>query len=114
MQNPLVKAVFNSDMLNDENHIYLDYNYVTYGFGLTKWPIKDDLMDSVYSAWKELHKYGHIPSVLFVPFKSYNKEVGIQTIDDTLSGYTFENKVETLGLRLLIMTPDYLKDNMRI
>jgi len=111
---PFEKAVFSSDMLNDEEHIFMDCNDVTYGFGFIKIPIKDNLIDTLHNALKELSKYGYHPNLLFVPFKPYHEKVARTSKEDVLFGQTFRNWVKYYNLQLFIMTPDYLKDQITL
>lgn len=111
---PFEKVVFNSDMLNDEKNMYFDFNDQTHGFGFIKWPISGCIMDSLHAVFKKFSNYSHHPQIVFIPFKCYQEEVEKHRKEDERFGDALRQWVEYYGLQLFIMTPDYLKDNVRI
>ena len=111
---PFELAVFNSDMLNDEDHIYFDMERVTHGFGFVKFPIEGDLKESIDRACRKLYANASIPSYVLIPFKHYNEIIRKETPDDVVQGMNFRTWLAMSGLTPYIMTPDYLKDHMTL
>ena len=111
---PFELAVFNSDILNDENHIYFDMERVTKGFGFVKFPIEGDVKESIYRACRKLYANASIPSYVLIPFKHYAEIISKETPDDVVQGTNFRTWLAMLSLTPYIMTPDYLKDHVEI
>ena len=107
---PFELAVFNSDMLNDENHIYFDIERVTHGFGFVKFPIEGDLKESIGRACRMLLANAYSPSLVLIPLKSYSNVI-IKERSNELHFYPW---LKMLGLTPYIMTPDYMKDHMTL
>lgn len=103
---PFELAVFNSDILNDEEHIYFDMERVTHGFGFVRFPIEGDLKESIGRACRELYANAYIPSHVLIPLKSYSNVI-IKERSDELHFYSW---LKMFGLTPYIMTPDYFKD----
>lgn len=111
---PFEKAVFNSDMMNDENHIYFDFYSVTQGFGFVKWPINGDVKVALQTAVHKLNEYAETPTMVMVPFKYYHEEVVKETPEKVLANIGLRGWCKMFGLQLYVMTPDYLKNHVRI
>lgn len=107
---PFELAVFNSDMLNDEDHIYFDMDRVTHGLGFVKFPIEGDLKESIDRACRKLLANGYSPSHVLIPLKSYSNVIIIERADEL----HFHSWLKMFGLTPYIMTPDYFKENIII
>lgn len=111
---PFELAVFNSDMLNDENHIYFDMDRVTHGFGFVKFPIKGSIKETIEKASGMLCAYGHLPSYVFIPFKHFHEITSKETPEMLESGMLFRSWLSMMCLTPYIMTPDYLKEHVTL
>lgn len=107
---PFELAVFNSDMLNDESHIYFDMERVTHGFGFVKFPIEGDLKESIGKACRKLYANAYSPSLVLIPLKSYSNVI----IKERANELHFHLWLKMFGLTPFIMTPDYIKDHMTL
>lgn len=110
------KALLNSDVINDNEHIYLlSPNNI---FDLYKFSILNgDLTEAFISAYKTLKELGIECSFALIPFAVYHNNVCIAYEDDENIGinYSLEEKLEMIGIKLKIkvMIPDQLKDKTK-
>lgn len=109
------KAFLNSDMINDNEHIYFacDDNMFEY----YKFPIKNNLIDSIEIAVKELKKRGINYNDVYIPFIIYSNTglAHTKSIDFKMGIVSFIDLLGTKGIKLNyhVMIPDILKDNVK-
>ena len=96
-------CVFNSDVLNDEYHIYFLSPHRRL-FELVRYPLFDNvpIIESVFEARKViLNKYGVFPKVVFVPFSR---------ADDGKLPYICDSH----GIQVVYMTSDGMKEHVKV
>lgn len=104
------KVLLNSDMINDEEHIYfsLKDNY----FEFYQFLLSDDLVLSIYKCIENIQEtYAGTPVAMFIPFVPYNNFVVSKSNDEILD---MKNLGDMIGcdLEIHIMIPDRLKDRI--
>lgn len=98
MKTKLQPFAFNSDVVNDENHIYFLPRQEQL-YELLRYPLSDDeptWLTIRRAAMEIINKEGRFPSVVFAPVRLANED-GIRVTCDELC------------LKLVFMTPDRLK-----
>ena len=99
------KAVINTDMINDNDNIYLSANN---GFEFYKYPITRDLFLSLNAVMEEHNKSHPRPDSVFIPFVAYNN---FEKVADTQLSLSFHNYMDSMrGTSFHYMIPDCVKD----
>ena len=99
------KAVMNTDMINDNDNIYLSANN---GFEFYKYPITIGLFLSLYTVMEEHLKSHPCPTSVFIPFVAYNN---FEKVADTQLSFSFHNYMDSMrGTSFHYMIPDCVKD----
>jgi len=109
------KVVFNSDVVNDNDHVYFPFRKEDI-FTLVRFPVYDNvpLHDTIRDAVRELHEEFLFPSLVFIPFVRYAEATSEESVDDVFGGRTLPLVCENMKLQIIVMTPDYLKDKVNI
>ena len=109
------KVVFNSDVVNDNDHVYFPFHKEDI-FALAKFPVYDNvqLRETIREAVRELNNEYLFPSLVFIPFVRYAEALEDETEDDIMRGRSLYFTCEMLNLQMLVMTPDGLKDKVKI
>ena len=99
-------AIMNSDMINDNNSIYIPSS--KNGLEFYKYPIVGDLFYSIGIAVDDYcnNTYSD-PSFLFIPFLRYNnfkKEEQLGRLNH------LDNYIKDMGIKISLMVSDDLKD----
>lgn len=105
------KALLNSDMINDEEHIYfsLKDNY----FEFFQFLLSDDLLECINNCIKNIQEtYAETPAVMFIPFVPYNKFVVSKSNDEFLDMKNLGDMIYD-DVEIHIMIPDKLKDRVK-
>lgn len=109
------KVVFNSDVVNDNDHVYFPFRKEEI-FALARFPVYDNvpLQDTIRAAVRELHEECLFPSLVFIPFVRYAEATSEDSVDDVLGGRTILSVCEYMKLQIIVMTPDFLKHKVKI
>ena len=105
------KALLNSDMINDEEHIYfsLKDNY----FEFFQFLLSDDLLECIYNCIENIQEnYGETPAVMLIPFVPYNNFVVSKSNDEFLDMKNLGDMI-FYDVEIHIMIPDRLKDRVK-
>ena len=106
------RAMLNSDMINDEEHLYFSTkdNY----FEFLRFPISDKLVYSINDSMQEIQNmYGEMPTDVFIPFIPYNNFVVTKSNDEFLDMLNLGDLLYT-KIQIHIMVPDILKKRISI
>ena len=102
------KAMMNTDMINDNDNIYISANN---GFEFYKYPIVGDLFFSLNAAIDEYRKSYSCPTSVFVPFIAYNN---FEKVADTYLSLSFHNYMGNMrNTSFHFMVPDCIKDKVK-
>jgi len=95
------KVPFNSDVVNDNDHVFFPL-YEHEVFALASFPIFDNepLQDTIKEAVRTLNNAYIFPTVVFIPLLRYSENISSACND--------------CDLQMLVMTPDGLKDRVKI
>lgn len=109
------KVVFNSDVVNDNDHVYFPYHEKEF-FALARFPLFDNisLKSTIVEAVRELRTEHIIPSLVFIPLVRYADATNDETEEDIMRGRSLSYTCDMLDLQMLVMTPDCLKHKVRI
>lgn len=109
------KVVFNSDVVNDNNHIYFPFRKDEL-FVLARFPVYDNvpLQDTIRAAVRELHEECLFPSLVFIPFVRYAEATSEDSVDDVFGGRTLPLVCENMKLQIIVMTPDCFKEKIKV
>lgn len=109
------KVPFNSDVVNDNDHVFFPFLEEDI-FALAKFPVYDNvqLRETIREAMKKLNNEHVFPSLVFIPFLRYAEAVEDETEDDIMRGRSLSFTCQMLNLQMLVMTPDGLKDKVKI
>ena len=111
----LETVVFNSDVVNDNDHIYSPYRQANF-FELIKYPLYDNipLTHSIRGMVKELGKECLFPTVVFIPLLRYSEAIQQEDVPTVMSRMTLHDVCTQEGLQYIVMTPDSLKGNVNV
>ena len=105
------KAMMNTDMINDNDNIYLS---IDNGLEFYKYPIVGDLVLSLKSAIDEYHKIRYsYPASVFIPFIAF---YNFEKVADTYHALYFRDYLQLLGTTSISfheMIPDCIKDKVK-
>ena len=111
-----IKVIFNEDVVNDDNHLYIP-SFGTDGmFAMLGFPLYDNIAMKyvLRDAVRYYEERGYLPRIVFVPFKSYHKEVSEQTEEELFGRMTFADACKDLLMEFIVMTPNYLKGRVSV
>ena len=111
-----IKVIFNEDVVNDENHLYIPAFGTEGMFALLGFPLYDNVAtkEVLYDAVRYCEERGKLPRFVFVPMKYYNKEVSEETVEEVLGHMTFADTCKNLGMEFIVMTPNFLKKRVSV
>ncbi len=109
------KVPFNSDVVNDNDHVFFPL-YEHEVFALARFPIFDNepLQDTIKNAVRTLNNECVFPAVVFIPLLRYSETLAEETEDNILYGRCISSACNDCDLQMLVMTPDGLKDRVKI
>lgn len=104
--------MLNSDMINDEEHLY--FSIIDNYFEFLRFPISDELVHSINDCMREIYKmYGEMPTDVFIPFIPYNNFV-VTKSNDEFSDMLNLGDLLYRKIQIHIMVPDILKKRISI
>ena len=116
LMTPPIKAVFDSDVLNDENHLYIPNPGIEGRFALLGFELYEgiSIKHSLRDAYRYFIERGFLPRIVFIPLKHYTQEVSEQAEEEVLGGITFADVCKDLGVEFIVMIPNSLKGKFMV